>query len=1468
MARCPNKSHSDYKLMVRLFGEDAALFYYDSLGDIPTTDVIAGIYELEKGVALTDTNNPEVWDIEDSEDLIGKWRTDKQGKKQPVRRSFNPYKAKALAKQLREKYPQASISTVKFETASISNSKIKVSVPLDTAPKSPFKSLPGYEQRQLEGIPQRELLTTSERQDFERKKEIMLKTFPWVKEVIEDDNLINLGQLEEGGTVIRVNPIKMAKDTLGHEFGHLLIDLIGGLENPLVKAALKQLEGTPLAKRIRTAYADKTETVILKEILAEAIGLDTAKLYADEQARNKWERWLVRFFERAKRFLGIEKGAVRKLSRMVLGSEEFDAIASVAEDIYEQKPGKDKLKEEVVFDKSVETIRLLRLEVIDKLTAKVAIYERQGEEIEISAIKDQIEEIEAEEKDEIALYMFAKHANIETKKIYKEYEDALKRVKAGNTRAVNAKELLRWSDYVSAYNIITDIEQAIIKRVGREKYEDDPLFAPIRKDIQDTKTRRDAIQGFLTKEGIDIVAKWLEPHTTRITAEYKLIYEKKWRSMNKDTRPPKDEYLNEQAFNDKDDIEDNTRTRIRAELNKGTFDIGYAYRLAENVLDSDDMVIASMAKAFAATMDKARHATIEKRNDLVDTLKKLEDFNPQSAFKTSEAFYDFMIEKDDKGNYSNKMVGKFKSSFWKAYDIKKAETQETLDIAIENIRKSGGTSSFKADAVRSQQKAAGVANRSWLGAQAPVQVMEMEKSKIAFIEKMYKDGELTLDEKITAIDSTQDNTPKPMSLVLLDNHQAAVTIERWSKENEWAFREPVEKWKSKQFEELNRLRAKNADDPRVKFYDLIQDMIIEGEKSLPYRYRLHQSLPFIPKSTTDRLVASNGLYTTIKAKAKESFVNQVFDTERGQLDERGQSLELMDENNNPKMFLPVFYTPKVVKKTKLVDGKEVDKTEKEIAKEEKEILDLQSFDISSIYYNWYKMAMEYKHKSDVISEMELAKYLVEQREVTRLDSNKNPILNANERLRQRHLTKSGLQSNLAHQLDDWFTMVVYGKTIKDEGFIKIGNAEISRSKIADNLNKYTAFNLLGLNMMQGVANKALGEVMQIVDMFSGEHYGMKEYSKATVQYNRNMFGIMGDIGQRRPTNIISLLLEHFDVLHDYSDPVNFQKSTVFSQMMTTNSLFFMAKAGEHSMQAKVMLAILNRMNAKDKDGKTLKDESGKDMSMFDAFKVVKGKLTVDPRVAMTATQIDVVGHTMKRLLSRMHGEYSDLGRVALQRYALGRMVYMFRKFMMQGFKRRWELGSRRNDDGSRALKYNEVGEFFTEGSYISTGRFLGSLAKDILKFHGNVAKAYAETNGNLNSVEIANLRRTMAEIIMFALISYVGKIAISLKEDDDDDNLFLSHMTYQALRLKSEMAFFLNPLEAMKILRSPAAAMSVLENTGKLLSSLYPTHFRTQFERGPWKGHYKWHKYGINMFPVIRQGPRLLDVDNQINWFK
>ena len=89
---------------------------------------------------------------------------------------------------------------------------------------------------------------------------------------------------------------------------------------------------------------------------------------------------------------------------------------------------------------------------------------------------------------------------------------------------------------------------------------------------------------------------------------------------------------------------------------------------------------------------------------------------------------------------------------------------------------------------------------------------------------------------------------------------------------------------------------------------------------------------------------------------------------------------------------------------------------------------------------------------------------------------------------------------------------------------------------------------------------------------------------------------------------------------------------------------------------------------------------------------------------------------------------------------------------------------------------------------------------------------------------------------------------------------------YQLLRLKSELLFYVSAPNAMSILRSPAASMSVIDNITEVLTqAMNPLEV---YERGPWKGQLKLYKDMVNMVPVLSQYYRLKHVDQQIPWFK
>jgi hypothetical protein len=664
-------------------------------------------------------------------------------------------------------------------------------------------------------------------------------------------------------------------------------------------------------------------------------------------------------------------------------------------------------------------------------------------------------------------------------------------------------------------------------------------------------------------------------------------------------------------------------------------------------------------------------------------------------------------------------------------------------------------------------------------------------------------------------------------------------------------------------------------DPKVRWYNYIQNKLKEYQPQVVYSHRINNRLPSVIKSKDERLKEGQTAAEVSRFAIHSAFNFLPDDTERGEdLEDR----TITNEKDEEVQFLPIYYSknlkaiyesrynnlkPEV--RSSFIESvreqleneysklKAKDKTSKKdfIRKGAKKlyvkqnIAKNQSYDIADIYFKYFNNIIDFSEKSKILPEMELARFLVNNRKVIQKNAKGLPIIDA---IKDKVLTKEGANSMVASQLNDWMDAIYYGK--KD-----ISNKRLS--KITDLLNKYTAFNMLGLNFVQGVNNVTLGSIQQWVEAAGGEHYTKKNYLKAKKIYSKNLLGILDDVGERRPKNLINILNERFDTLNDYFNP-DFKKNTKFRQMLTSNSMMFASHAGEHLMQSKVLLAMLDNIEAKDAQGNSLG-------SVLDNTRVKDGNIVFETADGVKVDNFnekdqDIFAGKVKRVLSSIHGEYSELGRVAIQRYALGRMAYMFRKFIVPGIKRRY---GKRN--------YNNLSDTYTEGFYRTGGKFIISLFQNLMKAQTSLMS----TNWKeLSSNEKANIKRFITEAAFLLLASLVISILDSIGDDDDDDDSWiLSFLTYQVVRLHTELSFFFNFNESQKILRSPAASLAMVENTGKLLGQLMDpvldfTFKFERYERGNRKGEFKIRKTITDMVPGIKQYYRLIYIDDQITWLR
>lgn len=1255
--------------------------------------------------------------------------------------------------------------------------------------------------------------------DFRKKVEYLKEIFPDV-EVIEDTTMDIPGVIDKDGRTIRMNPNLVTRDSVGHEFGHILIDSIGGVDNQLVRRAIDQLVNTSVWRQVEKNYPDlmsKDIDKFHKEVVAQAIGKESAELFENELERSDWLRWLQRFFELIKQKLGIESDAVVELSKKLVSR-------NWAKD---PRTGKEKLDiefERVEAEKSVSPYEKLRRDAIDTLHRKLTIRTRHGRDEATAKLEQLMTDIKKLDDDPImALAMFRDFAFEETEKVYKEYQDALSSRARGN-QGFTIRKLNKWNNYISGFDVIgeyiTIIEDAAFSRENPKEAE------RIRRVLQgednkgldklrQTRDRHAVIKEAYKREGKNLVAKFLTRYSNHISAKYKEEFERDYNRLPKEEKQKisKQAYIEEKLGLDAERINKLTENAILIELTKASRDITQVQRWVENLLDSPDRVVSSMVNAMTETMRNSRLEQVSLKDQMVEILRDLEKFqaSQKGFFKSYKDFYSFMLEKNEDGEPNGNIIDVYKSDFWKDYSIlrKQLEKERFTYITI-------------------QKKL-----YEWRNENAPMSEENREKfleARDAFVEQMHKDGEINNAERVQ-IENSYKN-PFLFELHEKINEEAANKFATWMRKNTWKYREPVEKYVSKGWhslvemaggdprmlsvEEQIKIVRENTSDPRLRFFNFIKDNLESTQEHIPYIHQIRDRLPGMVKKGNE-LLREGSFTEAIKRMSKETFDVMTDETERGEINR-----EITTDDGKPLMFLPVYYTNKL-------------KPEE------------QSYDLADAYLKYFASAVDYKHKREVLPEMEMARFLVNNREVIRRDDNDNVRVDA---LRDRELTKAGAASMVALQLNDWFDAIIYGEKEKDQG--TFANTKVDKAKFANAINKFTSLNLLGFNVVQGTANVILGSTMQWIEAFGGEHYSPKDYIKAKIFYNKHFGGVIGDVGSRKPTGIITLLNREFDTLNEYTGG-KIRRDSKFGQLMSTDTLFFTSHAGEHWMQSKVMLAMLNRLKAKDENGKVIGN-------MLDQISVKDGKLVVAEEVKNFGDKErrEFEGK-MKRVLSAMHGEYSEMGRVAMQRGALGRMGYMFRKFVFTGWKRRW---------GKKRI--NNITGQYVEGNYKTFARFFSRWINALRKFQFALASTEWKS---LTDMEKANVRRTLGEAAFFAAVIILIKSAFEGDDDEISDEGIVAFLAYQAYRFRAEISFFINPMETMKILRSPMASMSLIENTiklmGQMLDPIWSGDMKfDRYERGNWEGTPKIKKTLINFIPAYKQLYRLKYVEDQISWLK
>jgi hypothetical protein len=485
----------------------------------------------------------------------------------------------------------------------------------------------------------------------------------------------------------------------------------------------------------------------------------------------------------------------------------------------------------------------------------------------------------------------------------------------------------------------------------------------------------------------------------------------------------------------------------------------------------------------------------------------------------------------------------------------------------------------------------------------------------------------------------------------------------------------------------------------------------------------------------------------------------------------------------------------------------------------------QSFDIPYVIKAYIGGALAYKAKRDIQGTIELAKTYAQARELPRVNWKGKVIDQSGD------FTNIDGASSLAYQrFTDWYNMIYIGETEKDEGAYKILGKNISKQKLAKAFGRYNALTSLTLNLFSGVANVVYGGAMQVIESAGGEFYSAKDYGWATKTYASSALSRKMD-----------LMLDYFRVLQDTSEYG--KKTKGFHKLLNP---FMFNQAGEHMLQTRLFLAIAHNYK--------LRDSSGKEYNLWDAYDEVDGKLKLKEGIELNSRDRSDFISKVSGINQRLHGRYTTEDQAALNKYALGYLAMQYRKWIHPGFEARF-----------RAPYYDQRLNQVVKGRYRSYVDFFSGIKE---------MKSLVRGWSNLSPHDKANMKRNIAELVYFTGTLLLLSALRSMAEDDEDldESKSFNFFMYQIDRFSTEVKFFNIGIftgDLTKLIRTPAASISTIENMGRLLNDTIRYPFRDEEEnmvRG--KEYSKVQRDSEKLLPLIKEIRRWSNVEDQANYFR
>jgi len=1315
--------------------------------------------------------------------------------------------------------------------------------------------------------------------DYNKKKDKLTKLFKDQGvnvNVKVDTSMEDIARVDQEGEDIniKINIDKARRDSLYHEFGHILVDFLG-YDDPLIKQGIELLEGTQLYKKVHTVYTKRYEgrenlkESIDKEALTWAIGLKAAKIYDSKNGDliARFTYWLNRFYDKIAGIFGVERDAIHQLAdNLVNGGKHINRLNnSVKVEEMAQVAMKDIQEATKSLDFLVERTNDQRKQLMTHASIK-----KGSELLNITRethndLLDSVNDLLEDDKDSHLLEALLLNFKFDTANI------------------------------VESERILDNIQT----RYGLT----DPAELPFEEQMEISRNLnavREFIAVYVKVKTLNVIPDKLDDELSDTQKEIKVLIDK-----------IKNEY-HTRADTIGNTFDDLIMKHIGVVLAynkdpKAKFDhhklihygedITRAQYLMDGLMDANNPLAVLYKKFYTIHFGKAETKVLQIERKFYNKLKAY--FGVKTLSNVSEDTYMQVFNKmqTDDGRF----VREFDyDKFWKAQRAYAASAKQIAITEIEAQEAEGTVYPAKNKAI---EKRVNAKVREWYRINTTtlkndIQIAEIIETNKASMTKfeyttwLEKNFKLNKYNEYTAKIGSEFRQP---SVVYIDGKYAAMSPKEFElytyitnllKEQTTNYGDSiVNEW---MLPGVSKPGTKPVKDTYIEDDERLMDVTGEDVWDVPFFYSnlINQKKVFaFPRQGVGEDAEQYSYRTLLLAKNK-GFGS--FNT----------LAELKDYNKSIKEENDKAHTEALERNLKVSIPK------------------------------YIKSAVMYRAGKEIESEMKLGLSIIKNADYIKKNGLKEDIKDFAKRTKsgdKEIATVKGIETNIYARFKKDLEMVYYGMFTQEGKYNEVLSA----------IKTYTAYKGLAFNPFSAVKNVTYGSIMTAMEAASGTFFNGSDLAKGVNDYRKGGSSYYVDArnGDTSSSTIQNAIMQDYNVLYsqnELNNEVNGITSTRWYAKRMRNVTFLMQETGEHVMQQGLLLTMLEShrivdgkiLNESDyvnrhlkqtklfgkkvENDKIIADNKGLEKKLKAEFQIYTkmrdiyelsedgySDIKSEFKDKVSQTEIEDFKIRIKGVNHKMHGIYNPSDKGAGENQMLFQNLMQFRHWARPGWSKRF--GSRKDPF------FNQRRHEIDRGDYRSFFKLITIPFTEESKHHwtNKTERAFLETAvaiiqgylsyftnarvywHNMQPHEKQGVIRTAIELLSIAGMFVLLQAMRGLADDDDDlaNSWWFNFMLYELDALSMELRTY-TPIgwanEGSKLMANPMATWGTIFGSVKLLNAalMYPINDfngvpdSNYFQGGSYNNQSKVGVYTQKMIPGWTQIQRAINLESNNRYYK